>query len=125
MANRSGPGEEEALADLLALAPAGDRARLAGLAAARPMMSARGTQLVREAHRAHVRFGADDPRTKALALKSARQPLRMARLDTEFSRAQVPTPEQNPDVTVIWGRVTEAGKPKAGVTVSARGAKGE
>jgi hypothetical protein len=125
MANRSGPGQEAALADLLALAPAGDRARVAGIAAARPMMAARGTQLAREAHRAQSRFGKDNIRAQTLALKSARQPLRMTRVDTEFSRAQAPTPEQNPDLTVIWGRVSEDGKARTGVTVSARGSKGE
>jgi hypothetical protein len=124
-AQGAGPDESAALADLRALAPAADRARLAGIAAARPLMAARATQLAREAYRAQTLFGADDPRAQELALKSARQAVRVARVDTEFTRAQVSTPAPNPDATVIWGRVSEDGKPKAGVTVSARGAKGE
>jgi len=120
-----GPDEAGALADLDALAPAADRARLAGLAAARPLMAARAAQLQREAYRAQARFGGNDPRAQELALKSERQAVRVARFETEIARAQVTTPTQNPDATVIWGRVSEGGKPKAGVTVSARGAKGE
>ena len=53
----AGPDQAAALADLNALAPAADRARLAGLAAGRPLMAARGTQLQREAYRAQARFG--------------------------------------------------------------------
>ena len=124
-AKGAGPDEAAALADLRALAPAADRARLAGIAAARPLMAARATQLAREAHRAHALFGADDPRAQELALKSARQAVRLARVDTEFTRAQVTTPAANPDATVIWGRVSEDSRPKAGVTISARGARGE
>jgi len=120
-----GPDEQAALADLDALAPAADRARLAGLAAARPLMAARAAQLQREAYRAQARFGENDPRAQELALKSERQGVRIARFETEIARAQVTTPAANPDATVIWGRVSEGGKPKAGVTVSARGAKGE
>ena len=44
----AGPDEASALADLDALAPAADRARLAGLAAARPLIAARAAQLQRE-----------------------------------------------------------------------------
>jgi len=120
-----GPDEAAALADLDALGPAADRARLAGLAAARPLMAARAAQLQREAYRAQARFGENDPRAQELALKSERQGVRIARFETEIARAQVTTPAANPDATVIWGRVSEGGKPKAGVTVSARGAKGE
>src|ERR1051326_2377006 len=120
-----GPDEAAALADLDALGPAADRARLAGLAAARPLMAARGAQLQREAYRAQARFGENDPRAQELALKSERQGGRIARLATEIARAQVTPPAATPDATVIWGRVSEGGKPKAGVTVGARGAKGE
>jgi len=120
-----GPDQNAALADLLALAPAADRARLAGLVASRPQMAARGVQLAREAYRAQARLGPDDPRTQELLLKSARQAVRIARVDTELSRAQITTPAANPDGTVIWGRVSEGGKPVVNVTVSARGAKGE
>src|SRR5258708_16457544 len=91
-AKGAGPDEATALDDLLALAPAADRARLAGVGAARPLMAARATQLAREAFRAQARFGADDPRTQELALKSARQAVRNARVETEFRRAQVSTP---------------------------------
>src|ERR1700704_3982371 len=121
----AGPDEASALADLDALAPAADRARLAGVAAARPLIAARAAQLQREAYRAQARFGENDPRAQELALKSERHALRIARFDTEIARAQVTTPAANPNATVIWGRVSESGKPKAGVTVSARGAKGD
>ena len=121
----AGPDEASALADLDALAPAADRARLAGVAASRPLMMARAAQLQREAYRAQARFGENDPRAQELALKSERHALRIARFDTEIARAQVTTPAANPNATVIWGRVSESGKPKAGVTVSARGAKGD
>ena len=120
-----GPDEATALADLNALAPAADRARLAGLGAGRPLMAARAAQLQREAYRAQARFGENDPRAQELALKSARHALRIARYEAEVARAQVTTPTANPNATTIWGRVSEGGKPKAGVTVSARGAKGE
>ncbi|MCW3475295.1 PASTA domain-containing protein [Limobrevibacterium gyesilva] len=125
MADRSGPDEAAALTDLLAMAPAGDRARLAGIGAARPLLAGRGTQLAREAFRAQARFGADDPRAQALALLSARQALRVARVESEFARAQVPTPAPSADATVLWGRVSQDGQPKSGLTVSARGPKGE
>src|SRR5437763_12996546 len=120
-----GPDEAGALADLDARAPAADRARLAGLAASRPLIAARAAQLQREAYRAQARFGENDPRAQELALKSERHAVRIARFDTEIARAQVTTPAANPNATVIWGRVSESGKPKPGVTVSARGARGE
>ena len=120
-----GPDEAAALADLNSLMPAADRARLAGLAAGRPLMAARAAQLQREAHRAQARFGENDPRAQELTLKSERHAIRIARFETEIARAQVATPARNADATVIWGRVSESGKPSAGVTVSARGAKGE
>lgn len=123
-ANR-GPAESTALNDLLALAPAADRARLAGIAATGPKMAARSTQLAREALRAQARFGADDPRSQALALKAEHQQVRNARLESELARAQVITPERDPAATVIWGRVSQDGRPVVNVTVSARGARGE
>src|SRR5947208_16385220 len=87
----AGPDEAGALADLDALAPAADRARLAGLAAARPLIAARAAQLQREAYRAQARFGGNDPRAPALALKSGRQAVRVARFQTEIERAHVTT----------------------------------
>src|ERR1051326_9219692 len=92
-----GPDEAAALADLDALGPAADRARLAGLAAGRPLMAARAAQLQREAHRAQTRFGENDPRAQELALKSERHAVRIARFETEIARAQATTPAANPD----------------------------
>src|SRR5436305_5787543 len=121
----AGPDGAAALADLDALAPAAGRARLAGVAASRPLMMARAAQLQRDTDRAQARYGENDPRAQELMLKSERHAVRDARFDSEIARAQVTTPAANPNATVIWGRVSESGKPKAGVTVSARGAKGE
>src|SRR5215472_3810514 len=73
MANVSRPDEPAALADLLALAPAADRARLAGVGAARPLMTARAVQLAREAVYARARLGEDDPRTRGVAAKAQLQ----------------------------------------------------
>src|SRR5438874_6960308 len=117
----AGPDEATALADLDALAPAADRARLAGLAAARPLIAARAAQLQREAYRAQARFGENDPRAQELALKSERHAVRIARFDTEIARAQATTPSPNPNATVLWGRVSGSGKPKPGVTVGGGG----
>src|SRR3954447_18680859 len=86
-----GPDEAAALADLNALMSAADRARLAGLAAGRPLMAARAAQLQREAHRAQARFGENDPRAQELTLKSERHAIRIARFETEIARAQVAT----------------------------------
>jgi hypothetical protein len=46
-------------------------------------------------------------------------------VEAEFTGAQVSTPSATPGATVIWGRVSEDGKPKPGVTVSACGVKGD
>src|SRR5436853_7774925 len=94
----AGPDEASALADLDALAPAADRARLAGVAASRPLMIARAAQLQREAYRAQARFGENDPRAQELALKSERHALRNARFAAENS--------SHLESTTVW--VTDA-----------------
>src|SRR5437763_15427592 len=92
----AGPDEASALADLDALAPAADRARLAGLAASRPLIAARAAQLQREAYRAQARFGENDPRAQEVARKSERHAVRIARFDNEIVRAPAATPAAHP-----------------------------
>src|SRR5437763_15566714 len=74
----AGPDEASALADLDALAPAADRARLAGLAAARPVIAARAAPPQREAYRAQAPFGGNEPRAQELAPNSERDAVRNA-----------------------------------------------
>src|SRR5438309_11593201 len=84
----AGPDEASALADLDALAPAADRARLAGVAALRPLMMARAAQLQREAYRAQARFGENDSWAQELAVEWDSHSLRIARVDSEVAPAQ-------------------------------------
>lgn len=107
--------------DLDELEGIADRVRLSGYALANPLAAARQGQMAAEVARVEKRKGASDPEAARRRASLERAKVQFTLLAEERDRAQVRRPEFDAKTAAVWGRVTDAGVPQEGLTVSAEG----
>lgn len=102
-----------------------ERVRIAGYGLASPLLKMRQGQASREVARVAARKGADHPEVAARKATLERTSEKLARFEEELSRARLDRPSLESETGAgIWGRVADAGKPVADLTVLAQ-AEGE
>jgi beta-lactam-binding protein with PASTA domain len=95
--------------------------RLSGYALANPLAAARQGQMEAELARVEKRKGAGDPEVARRRTNLDRATVRFKLLAEEQDRAQAQRPDFDAKTSMVWGRVTDAGVPQEGLTVSAEG----
>jgi len=109
---------EALLKDLENVEGLSDRVRIAGYGLAAPLLRMRESQMQREIKRVAARKGKDHPEVAARKASLQRTEERRVQFDEELSRARLDQPRlTGEDSAGIYGRVAEAGKPLANMTV--------
>ncbi len=110
--------------DLDQLEPMADCIRFASHAMADPLARARQGQMAREVARVARRKGTGHAEVARRQANLDRATERFGVLAEERDRSRVARPPQDKETATVWGRVTDRGAPKAGLTVIASGDAG-